>query len=211
MAIDTSKNIAKVTYNGVEIPLKSAGGGMSTSKSWLLNSTVNPSYFDADKAFIVEFTSNNTSYNSLRLGRAANIILYDNTIVCSGGIMQEAYRTVTFLTPPTGDLLTWLQANATPVGLEPATFTIKSSASGRYSANIGYLAPDGSIKTVNSGGQGFTTPYVLNTVLNGLIAISGASWSISNWEQTLDGGTYLRNGTVYYFVPTSPTASVTIA
>lgn len=184
---------------------------MSTSKSWLLNSTVNPSYFDADKAFNVEFTSNNTSYNRLTLGRAANIILYDNTVVCSGGIMQEAYRQIIFAEPPTGDLLTWLQANGTPVGLEPATFTIKSSTSGRYAASIGYLAPDGSIKAVNSAGQGFTTPYALNTVLNGLIAISDVSWSTPNWEQTLDGGTYLRNGNFYYFVPTSPTVSVTIA
>lgn len=27
---------------------------------------------------------------------------------------QETYRTITFDTPPTGDLLTWLTANATP-------------------------------------------------------------------------------------------------
>lgn len=99
-----SKIIGKALYAG--------GGGLSTGKSWLLNSTVNPSYFGADKIFNVEFTSNNTSYSMFRLGRAANIILYDNTLVCSSGIMQEAYRQITFAEPAIGDLLTWLQANA---------------------------------------------------------------------------------------------------
>lgn len=28
------------------------------------------------------------------------------------GVSSQAYRTITFLEPPTGDLLTWLQANA---------------------------------------------------------------------------------------------------
>lgn len=88
-------------------------GGLSTGKSWLLNSTVNPSYFGADKEFNVDFTSNNTSYSIFRLGWRPNVILYDNTLVCSGGIMQEAYRQITFAEPAIGDLLTWLQANAT--------------------------------------------------------------------------------------------------
>ena len=102
-----SKIIGKALY--------AAGGGLSTGKSWLLYSTVNPSYFGADKIFNVEFTSNNTSYNRLGLGRAPNVILYDDTLVCSSGIMQEAYRQITLAEPATGDLLTWLQANATKI------------------------------------------------------------------------------------------------
>nr|DAJ56139.1 MAG TPA: hypothetical protein [Caudoviricetes sp.] len=48
--------------------------------------------------------------------------MYDNTQVTfaiensmssdSGQWINEAYRTVTFLEPPTGDLLKWLQKNA---------------------------------------------------------------------------------------------------
>lgn len=84
-----------------------------TSEQWLLNSTVNPSYFGEDKTFNVEFTSNNTSYNKLILMRAANVVGYgDNTVVCSGGNMQDAYRQITLEKPATGDLLTWLEANA---------------------------------------------------------------------------------------------------
>lgn len=48
-------------------------------------------------------------------------LMYDNTEVVvaiqgistdSGKWTNEAYRTVTFLEPPTGDLLKWLQKNA---------------------------------------------------------------------------------------------------
>lgn len=49
-------------------------------------------------------------------------LMYDNTQVAfaiensassdSGQWINEAYRTVTFLEPPTGDLLKWLQKNA---------------------------------------------------------------------------------------------------
>lgn len=83
-----------------------------TSEQWLLNSTVNPNYFGADKDFNVEFTSNNTSYSIFRLGKAANIILYGSTVVCSGGVMQDAYRQITLEKPATGELKTWLEANA---------------------------------------------------------------------------------------------------
>lgn len=83
-----------------------------TSEQWIINSTVNPSYFGADKDFNVEFTSNNTSYSIFRLGKAANIILYGSTVVCSGGNMQDAYRQIALAEPATGELLTWLEANA---------------------------------------------------------------------------------------------------
>lgn len=83
-----------------------------TSEQWILNSTVNPAYFGADKDFNVEFTSNNTSYSIFRLGKAANIILYGSTVVGSGGNMQEAYRQITLEKPATGELKTWLEVNA---------------------------------------------------------------------------------------------------
>lgn len=83
-----------------------------TSEQWILNSTVNPAYFGEDKDFNVEFTSNNTSYSIFRLGKAANIILYGSTVVCSGGNMQDAYRQIALAEPATGELLTWLEANA---------------------------------------------------------------------------------------------------
>ena len=40
-------------------------------------------------------------------------IKYD-TVYMLGKWQNVTYRTVIFTEPPTGDLLTWLQANATP-------------------------------------------------------------------------------------------------
>ena len=116
-----------------------------TSEQWLLNSTVNPSYFGADKDFNIEFTSNNTSYNIFRLGKAANIILYGSTVVCSGGNMQDAYRQK----PATGELKTWLEANAVRLPLT-GTWVFKSTPTkcpGDFNINF------------NSNGSSFTGIY----------------------------------------------------
>lgn len=84
-----------------------------TSESWLLNSTVNPAAFGKDITFNIDFTSNNTAYNLIRFGKVINIILYGiDTLVCSGGEMQEEYRQITLAEPATGELKTWLEANA---------------------------------------------------------------------------------------------------
>lgn len=40
-------------------------------------------------------------------------LYYDNELVYNMNWLDEAYSIITFLEPPTGDLLTWLQANAT--------------------------------------------------------------------------------------------------
>lgn len=71
------------------------------------------------------FISNNQSFNLIKYGTSSghvNNLFYGTTIVATGvgkteGGLQidtwknQAYRTVTFLEPPTGDLLTWLQQN----------------------------------------------------------------------------------------------------
>lgn len=90
---------------------------LERSEQWLLNSTVNPSYFNADKNFNVNFTSNGTNYYVLRLMKAMNGIIYvvdisTYALAGSGGEMNEAYRQITLEKPATGNLLTWLEANA---------------------------------------------------------------------------------------------------
>ena len=89
-----------------------------TSETWIINETPVIDSFD----FNVSFTSNNQSFNrfysqSVPSGRE---LLYDNTIVYGFNPMtesfywiNEAYRTVIFDIPPTGNLLNWLQANGT--------------------------------------------------------------------------------------------------
>lgn len=71
----------------------------------------------------IKFVSNGKSFDSLlcRKIRRYSFISYftgatEKRVWDSDGgwegVSSQAYRTITFLEPPTGDLLTWLQANA---------------------------------------------------------------------------------------------------
>lgn len=97
-----------------------------SKETWIINDTYSS---DADfTASSLNFISNGENFTSITI-RIAPVrtayIKYNNTTVnniivntLDTGISGEAYwvnsayRTVTFLEPPTGDLLTWLQANA---------------------------------------------------------------------------------------------------
>lgn len=68
--------------------------------------------------FNTSFISNQTKFSTIKYSFATwDVVRYDNTTVFGGRPEQkwtdEAYRTITFLEPPTGDLLTWLQTNGT--------------------------------------------------------------------------------------------------
>ena len=95
---------------------------MSSGETWVLNETVS---FDLPRVN-VDFTSNNENFDSIiaaDLGKFEKNLTYDRVdggavIVFDAGIdglswKDQAYRTLTFAIPPTGDLLTWLQANGT--------------------------------------------------------------------------------------------------
>ena len=80
----------------------------------MLNETLT---LQAQKA-IINFTSNNQNFTSIastNLTLSYNDIYVYNKFVPVGShwASGEAYRTITFATAPTGDLLTWLQANGT--------------------------------------------------------------------------------------------------
>lgn len=109
-------------------PLKkvNASGG-SQGETWLIKEVLNVYSFTFD----VHFTSNNTeyvriagfvsgNYHSLRYFNSISPVIktdvYNYTGFSSDGSWEnEAYRTITFDTAPTGSLLTWLQANAVKV------------------------------------------------------------------------------------------------
>lgn len=103
------------------------------SLTWYFNETVS---WTADATYEVTFTCNGQNYGGIKLTyvtkpKLRSYIMY-RTIASSGpgkyitaGSMRvspadpfewanEAYRTITFDAPPTGDLLTWLKANAVP-------------------------------------------------------------------------------------------------
>lgn len=111
-------------YNGVDVlPTDNIMDGAeyttraasTTGETWLLNETVTLQA----QTFTIEFSSSGQNFNSFKCTTVN--IYYDSTAVYDGKRIpgggshwiNEAYRTVTFETAPTGDLLTWLQANGT--------------------------------------------------------------------------------------------------
>lgn len=94
-------------------------------ETWLLNESL-PDFNRGDQSYFnyaVNFVSNGTQYTNIACVAATDLIsrslAYDHdtrTIAyngSNGAWSNEAYRTITFETAPTGNLLTWLQANAT--------------------------------------------------------------------------------------------------
>ena len=90
-------------------------------ETWVINSE--PEYYGFQDA--INFVSNATQYTSisLRFEPANNgeyVLNYNGNTVGTSPVNQtnlwawtdEAYRTITFETTPTDDLLTWLEANA---------------------------------------------------------------------------------------------------
>lgn len=88
----------------------------SSGETWVLNETVDDS---ADFSYDVDFVSNEVEYQQISCNIMFGIIGYlpkgatNKTVAYKGGWQNQAYRTITFATAPTGDLLTWLQANGT--------------------------------------------------------------------------------------------------
>lgn len=90
-----------------------------TSETWVLNEGEGVIYAPMNKA--VTFFSNNTLFYGLN----ADVTVLDYWLDNSGDdavlvtindaeyvtFTDQAYRTITFLEPPTGDLLTWLNEN----------------------------------------------------------------------------------------------------
>lgn len=91
----------------------------SSGETWVLNETVDDS---ADFSYDVDFVSNEVEYQQISCNIMFGIIGYlpkgatNKTVAYKGGWQNQAYRTITFASAPTGDLLTWLQANGTKQG-----------------------------------------------------------------------------------------------
>lgn len=101
--------------------LKINGGGgylapKASGETWVLNETIEIPLDIIE--WNVNFTSNGTTYTKLTWADTPRQILkYDSTVVYKESPvpswLDQAYRTITFDTAPTGDLLTFLQANGT--------------------------------------------------------------------------------------------------
>lgn len=93
------------------------------SETWVWNDVVGLSFVDS-WSYNIPFVSNNTLFSSISASpqNLAPALFYDSIRVTAsdrrGNVVwfhdgNEAYRTITFLESPSGDLLTFLQANAT--------------------------------------------------------------------------------------------------
>jgi len=142
----------KAKANGYSDSLASAGVTFekaASGETWVLNETLTTIEIEAD----VNFVSNGESFAKMYRGYTEtslylpdpsnNYLAYWPNVSSASGVinayhdgvwMDEAYRTVTFSTTPTGDLFTWLQANATKQG-DGGVITV--SADGNIWADIG--------------------------------------------------------------------------
>lgn len=96
------------------------GGNLvkQTGETWVLNEDIEIPIESA--SYNINFVSNETSFTLFYLRRDNPFdeawLLYNDLHVFyidGHSWTNQAYRTITFSTPPTGDLLTWLQANGT--------------------------------------------------------------------------------------------------
>lgn len=99
----------------------------SSGETWVLNETLTNQSYGIES---ITFSSNNTTYTKFAryyktdmLGEVEQdyVAFYTSdtdsvTVYDRGTWSNAAYRTITFATTPTGDLLTWLQANGTKQG-----------------------------------------------------------------------------------------------
>lgn len=104
---------------------------LCAGETWILNETV-PSTYQGSGGYNANFVSNGTIYTYIHFDGKPNGVRYQNsadeTLVYSWADntwTDQAYRAVTFATPPTGDLLTWLQANGTKQSTPQPTLTFK--------------------------------------------------------------------------------------
>lgn len=150
----------------VDVTVNVSGGGGSSSETWVLN---DEAYLFNNEAttFSANFTSNGLSFSSIMLSlNLRRQILYDSTVVKGlDAWTSQAYRKLTFDAPPTGDLLTWLQANgvkqANNTVMQPEkTLTITSNGTITITPDVPYDA----LKKINvstnvSSSPGFSVTF----------------------------------------------------
>ena len=93
------------------------------SKTWIINETPNTQsvIFPTTTSLwkqTINFISNNIQFTSIEIIDGVDELYYGGTsgvtTYSEGTWDNQAYRTIVFETTPTGELLTWLQANAVP-------------------------------------------------------------------------------------------------
>ena len=137
----------------------------------------------------IAFTSNGQKFTSIGANSDSSffvILYYDSNEIAGydpgvGGVYEfdnEAYRKLTFDTPPTGELLTWLQSNATRQVVEYLTtetdlIKVANAIRAKSGTTAKLSFPDGfalAISNISTGAPG--SNY-------GLITYNGSELTIS--------------------------------
>ena len=204
------KGYAEFEKVGRTVDLKFAAA--SDNLTWVINEepTIEPLGLTQNiKIYNANFTSNGTTFENIGLsnemvpGKPTNLanIIYNaglsstESVYNSGMWENEAYRTIKFETAPAGELLQWLQANATQGSSTTKQQIDLSTLSGW--ANLLYL---NHVITVKAKASGYADSAASNAVSVEKVA-SGHTVNFSNdlgespsttgkLEYTLDGTTW---------------------
>jgi len=154
------------------------------AETWLINESGLSGRFDS---FDINFVSNNTNfYNFSWFEYQEFIVSYDNgesaVYRSSDGWTNQAYRTVTFETAPTGRLLTWLEANA-----------VKQTAPAGY--EVTFVTNGGESVTKLENVEELPTPLPTTTKTNNIFV--GWFYDSGFEVQAFSGDTISSNITLY--------------
>lgn len=178
---DTDYTLSKVTVNGdsnltagniksgikifgVTGTLESGEGSSSSDETWVMNETIARNTKLGTQT--ISFISNSESYTKMVFGLFNRSLLsYGSKVVyssSSGGWNSPNYRKITFATPPTGDLLTWLQANGVKqtfdTAIQPSkSLTVTSNGTTTITPDVPYDAIGQVDLTVNVASGGGNT------------------------------------------------------
>ena len=140
------------------------------AETWVINSDATGTFATTQ----ISFTSNGQKFTSIGANSDSSffVILYYDSNEIAGydpgagpyeyGFDDEAYRTITFDTPPTGALLTWLQANATRQVVEYLTtdadlIKVANAIRAKSGTTAKLSFPDGFVQAI--GGEEYDGDY----------------------------------------------------
>ena len=162
-----AKNITAHDKSGAPIVGTGTLEAGDTSETWVIKSSAQGELVTTQ----ISFTSNGQKFTSIGANSDSGytVLRYDNNEVAGydpgfGGGYEfdnEAYRKLTFDTPPTGALLTWLQANATKqtsgVSVQPSkSVSITQNGTTTVTPDTGYDALGKVDVTVDVASSGIT-------------------------------------------------------
>ena len=143
------------------------------AQTWVLNETLTiteaiPTDINFASAgvsysqFNISYINEQYQFIAYNPSSGSGTIAYATLGLSKVGWQNEAYRTVTFQTDPTGRLLTWLQANATQQLLCGANdmYAVADAIRTKAGSTAALAFPDGFVSAVNGiqtgGGSGVT-------------------------------------------------------